>query len=87
MWQLLTGILSLADYEFSDEQHPRLIAKQMREDNLFEKLIPEKIEWLQKQVRVEAVELWNHADEEQLRDYCPRAYAILQLAVAMNSED
>ncbi len=50
MWQLLTG-LSLADYEFSDEQHPRLIAKKTREDNLFVKRIPEKIVWFKKRLK------------------------------------
>jgi hypothetical protein len=86
MWSVFSAKLGLEDYEFDCERHPRTIADQIRKNALLDQLTPKDKSWFEQQTLVEAIELWEHADEDLLTKYCPKSYTILQLAVATHAD-
>ncbi|MDD2800495.1 MAG: hypothetical protein PHE96_03475 [Methylococcales bacterium] len=86
MWSFFSAKLGLEDYEFNSEKHPRTIAEQIRKNALLDQLTSKDKSWFDQQALVEAIELWEHADEDLMTEYCPKSYTILQLAVATHGD-
>ncbi len=82
MWSVFSAKLGLEDYEFNSERHPRTIAEQIRKNAPLDQLTPTDKSWFEQQTVVEAIELWEHADEDLFNEFYPTSYTILQLAVA-----
>lgn len=83
VWPLYVRELNLDGYTFEDEAYPSLIAWQLRQDDVLKSQTPKQRSWFEDQVLIEAIELWDHANEDALSSCCPRSYTILQLAVTL----